>query len=262
MESKVNYKPLADQEFMRHFDLRMTYEQDADIWIPYLPTHSSWLSVQGSSIPTKTEGHPTALFQSSSIDRSGRNAFAAALMRYTMVDSYGQFLKNRSLAEPDAGRITKLTVIGRYHFHLALENSIAPDYVTEKVFDGLFAGAVPIYRGAPNFREFVPEGSFVDAAAFNGPKSLADYLHHLIQNPTDYAAYFAWRHKPLPPWLLEKTAKIETGPLLRLQRAVTSALKHGRRQKYEIPHYPFGLFTAIKSRVRPIKAWMRKLKGD
>ena len=155
---------------------------------------------------------------------------------------------------------TRRTVIGRYHFYLALENSIAPDYVTEKLFDALLAGTVPIYRGAPNFREFVPEGSFIDATTFNGPKSLADYLHHLVENPTDYAAYFAWRHKPLPPWLLEKTARIELEPLLRLQRTVTSALKHRRRQHYRIPHYPFGLFAAIKARARPIKAWVRKLK--
>jgi hypothetical protein len=260
MESKVNYKELADQEFMRHFDLRMTYEQDADIWTPYLPSHSTWLSIKRSSIPKKTESHPTALFRSDPIDRSGRNAFAAALMRYTMVDSYGKFLKNRSVAEPDVGSSTKLTVIGRYHFYLALENSIAPDYVTEKIFDALLAGTVPIYRGAPNFREFVPEGSFIDATTFNGPKSLAEYLHHLVENPTDYAAYFAWRHKPLLPSLLEKTARIELEPFIRLQRIVTKALKERRRQHYEIPHYPFGLFAAIKARLRPIKARVRKLR--
>jgi alpha-1,3-fucosyltransferase 10 len=133
MESKVNYKQLADQEFTRHFDLRMTYEQDADIWVPYLPRSSTWLSIQGSSIPKKIESHPTALFRSDPIDRCGRNAFAVALMRYTKVDSYGKFLKNRSLAESDLGWSTRLTVMSRYHFYLALENSIAPDYVTEKI---------------------------------------------------------------------------------------------------------------------------------
>jgi hypothetical protein len=48
--------------------------------------------------------------------------------------------------------------------------------------------------------------------------------------------------------------------VLRLQRAVTIALKDGRRPKYEIPHYPFGLFGAIKSRLRPVRAWLRKRK--
>jgi hypothetical protein len=259
-ESKVNCKQLADPEFMHHFDLRMTYEQDADIWTPYLPGRSTWLSIQSSSIPKKTESHPTALFRSDPIDRCGRNAFALALMRYTKVDSYGKFLKNRTLAEPDVGWSTRLTVIGRYYFYLALENSIAPDYVTEKIFDALLAGTVPIYRGAPNCRELVPEGSFIDATTFNGPKSLADYLHHLVENPTDYAAYFAWRHKPLSPSLLEKTARMELEPLLRLQRIVAKGLTdRRRRQRYEIPHYPFGLFSAIKARMRKLKARVRKL---
>jgi hypothetical protein len=109
----------------------------------------------------------------------------------------------------------------------------------------------------------VPEGSFIDATTFNGPKSLADYLHRLVENPTDYAAYFAWRHKPLPPSLLEKTARIELEPLLQLQCIVAKRLTNRRRrQHHEIPHYPFGLFAAIKAWVRPIKAWVRKFKEN
>lgn len=79
MESEVNHKQLADREFMRHFDLRMTHQQDADIWTPCLPGRSTWLSIQGSSIRKKTERHPTGLFRSDPIDRSGQNAFACAL---------------------------------------------------------------------------------------------------------------------------------------------------------------------------------------
>src|SRR5262249_46331338 len=43
-ESNVNYPELRDPAFMRHFDLRMTYERDADIWAPYLPGYSTWTS--------------------------------------------------------------------------------------------------------------------------------------------------------------------------------------------------------------------------
>ncbi len=252
MESKENYGRLADPEFMRHFDLRMTYEQDADIWAPYLPRRSIWLSIQQSSIPIKTESRPTALFRSAPLDRSGRNAFAFELMRYTMVDSYGRFLNNRSLPKSDTGEGTRLAVIGRHHFYLALENSICPDYVTEKMFDALLAGTVPIYRGAPNCREFVPEGSFIDATLFDGPKSLADYLHDLVANPAAYAAYFAWRQKPLPPSLMEKTARIEEGVFYRLQRAVAAKLEHRTRSGYRLPRYPFGLVAAAKAGVRKI----------
>ena len=44
----------------------------------------------------------------------------------------------------------------RYKYCIAIENSIAQDYVTEKVYDALAAGCVPIYLGAPNIADFVP----------------------------------------------------------------------------------------------------------
>ena len=37
-----------------------------------------------------------------------------------------------------------------------MENIELMDYVTEKVYDAYFAGAVPIYLGAPNVVEFLP----------------------------------------------------------------------------------------------------------
>jgi hypothetical protein len=37
-----------------------------------------------------------------------------------------------------------------------MENSIAYDYVSEKVLDALRAGCIPIYLGAPNVRSFLP----------------------------------------------------------------------------------------------------------
>ncbi len=45
---------------------------------------------------------------------------------------------------------SSISIISKYFFHLALENSAAPDYVTEKVYLALMAGAVPVYSGAPD----------------------------------------------------------------------------------------------------------------
>lgn len=35
------------------------------------------------------------------------------------------------------------------------------DYVTEKVYNGLAAGTLPVYWGADNVDDFVPKGSVV-----------------------------------------------------------------------------------------------------
>jgi hypothetical protein len=47
-------------------------------------------------------------------------------------------------------------------FGLAIENTRDPDYITEKLFEVLESGAVPVYLGAPNWREFVPFSGMYD----------------------------------------------------------------------------------------------------
>lgn len=48
--------------------------------------------------------------------------------------------------EPGGGR-QKTKLLRSYRFSLAFENSETPDYITEKFFDALMAGAVPVYLG-------------------------------------------------------------------------------------------------------------------
>ena len=41
-----------------------------------------------------------------------------------------------------------------YKYHLALENSVIPDYWTEKLADSLLAWCKPIYYGCPNINDY------------------------------------------------------------------------------------------------------------
>ena len=215
-ESKVNYPRLANPVYLRQFDLIMTYEQHADVWTPYLPRLHDWSSMLARPVPEKTEAAPLVMFQSADVDQSGRTELVTELFRYVRIDSYGSLFRNRRLAGPDTGHNSKLNTVARYHFCLALENSIAPDYVTEKIFDALRAGSVPVYLGAPNVRDFVPQASFIDVNAHGGSRGLARYLNHLAASPDEYASYHAWRKQPLPPALLSRIASVETEAFCRL----------------------------------------------
>lgn len=43
--------------------------------------------------------------------------------------------------------------------------------MTEKFFNPLLAGTVPVYLGAPNIREFAPgENCFLDICTFDSPE--------------------------------------------------------------------------------------------
>ena len=79
-----------------------------------------------------------------------------------------------------------MDVIRQYRFLIAFENSDCYDYVTEKVFDGLNAGAIPIYMGAPNIRDYVPDHSVIFAADFQSPASLVRYIKLVDSNPDLY----------------------------------------------------------------------------
>jgi hypothetical protein len=198
MESAVNYPELSDPAFMRQFEITMTYRRDATIWCPYFGPEIA-TALLAPPRP-KTESSPVVYFRSRTIDRCGRTAYTAALMRRVKVDSYGGVLHNRDLPEPDRGWETLLAVTARYKFALVLENSIAEDYVSEKLFYALMSGSVPVYRGAPNISVYAPaDRCFINAADFAGPAELAAYLNWLNEHDEAYQEYLAWKDKGLSP---------------------------------------------------------------
>lgn len=246
MESAVNYPRMVDPGVLRHVDLRVTYETAAEIWSPYLPRAQVWAAALSNPPAAKTESAPLVMFQSANIDASNRNAFSRELMHHIAVDSFGRVHRTRQL-ERDNGRQTKLETIARYHFCLGLENSIAPGYVTEKLYDPLLAGTIPVYRGAPDAAELAPGYSFIDADAYGGPAGLAEYLRHLLRNPAEYQRYFEWRERPLPEWLIGKMHLAATSPWIRLLERLGSAPVKPRQGW---PRFPLGRRAGLLAKSR------------
>lgn len=72
---------------------------------------------------------------------------------------------------------SKQPVMCQYRFCYCFENFSGPSgWITEKLFDALFAGTVPVYWGADNVREHVPADCFIDASQFGDAASLDAYL--------------------------------------------------------------------------------------
>ena len=120
-----------------------------------------------------------------------RVRFFERLSRYKRVDSGGRLLNNIGGAVAD-----KLAFIRDYKFTIAFENSARPGYVSEKIFDPLLVGSVPIYWGhAWVERDFAP-GCFVDAGRFRKLDDLVDYI---VALDTDDELYLELlRTPPLP----------------------------------------------------------------
>ena len=128
---------------MRHFDLTMTYRLDLDIVAPYLD--SGCRERLRTRPAEKDDAKLVNAFVSSPYNRSRRIEFMVQLMAQIDVHFYGKLFRNRRI-EGDKGSETKLETIKTYKFTLALENAIAKDYVTEKFYDPLIAGSVPVRR--------------------------------------------------------------------------------------------------------------------
>ena len=192
MESRVTCPPLRDDGLMATFDVTMTCERTSDVWCPYFgPRHVAGYERMPAP-PAAPATNPAVWLCSSSLDRSGRVAYAAELMDHVAVDSYGSVLRNRP--ERVEGGAARLELYRRYRFTLAFENSYSPDYVTEKLFDPLLVGSVPVYRGTGTVADLAPHpNSYIDARDFASPAELGRYLTHLAAHEEEYEAYRAWR---------------------------------------------------------------------
>lgn len=62
---------------------------------------------------------------------------------------------------------SKYEVLSRYRFSLCFENMEMTGYMTEKLFDCLYAGAIPIYLGPPNVASLIPAEAYIDCRAYS-----------------------------------------------------------------------------------------------
>lgn len=205
---------LRNRQFMRQFDYTMTYRLDSDFWWPYIWPEMVDRLLDPPWVPQKSEH--AVCFISGAFNVSYREEYVRALMRHMPVHSYGKLMRNRTLPE-DIGRVTKLETIARYRFTLAFENSVAEDYVSEKFFDPLLVGSVPVYLGAKTIDRFSPaDRCYINVADFPGPHALASYLCRLADHPDEYGEYLTWKERPLRPAFVHMAAQQRIHPVGRL----------------------------------------------
>ena len=220
MECEAHYGWQYDPEILGLFDIMGTYKLDSDIPVPYIyPVYLKLLKRK----PVRKKALVNA-FISSDFDQSKRIPYLRELMSYINVHSYGKILNNQSLSR-DKGILTKQKIISRYKFSIAFENAIAKDYVTEKFFDPLIAGSVPVYLGAPNVEELAPaDRCYINVHDFPSVRALADYLLDLENDHDRYAEYLAWKKAPLRNGFILKANSLEMNPLVRLCHLLQSKL--------------------------------------
>ena len=221
LESRVTCEAFGDPRARQRCDLMMSHERSADVFTPYF----SLPSLQGFRRPPQAHREPIAVahLQSNPYDACGRNRYVFELMRRIKVDSCGRSMRTCE-CEVGPGFEGRVALMRRYKFTLAMENSISPDYVSDKFFDPLTVGSVPVYRGTADVRHLAPSPDcYIDAADFDSPAELAAHLRHLDADERAYAKLHAWRQREFSPAFQELIERIREPTFVRLADAVRRA---------------------------------------
>lgn len=171
------------------FNLTMTYRADSDIFLPYgyLVTRLHPHANAPHTRPRRL--HLLAWVISNWSESQARVAYYRRLVNYVGVDVLGR----AGVPLPEDSTVVR--TVRRYLFYLALENSQHTDYITEKLWNSLLAGAVPVVFGPPreNYERFLPPEAFIHVDDFPSPRLLAQYLLLLRRSPALLQRHLAWR---------------------------------------------------------------------
>lgn len=198
-----------DPNFMKKFDYTATYELNSTV--PVITVHGQYQASYYHEAEKLTFhqkdgfGESNALAAFISNCNPARLELLVSLSQYMPVHSYGGCMRNRTEPQLDttSRNANKRKILQRYKFYLAFENSVVDDYVTEKVFDGLLGGTLPVYRGTPSIDKFMPYSlqhpAVIKLSDFKDMRELSEYLNHLANNETAYESYFRWKQlEPSP----------------------------------------------------------------
>lgn len=124
---------------------------------------------------------------------SEREFYADDLSKYIDVQIKGRCGNTDRQDCPKGDHTCVRHFIPNSKFYLAFENSYCKDYYSEKIAKATIYNVIPIVLGAANYTTFLPPHSYIDVEDYASAKDLAEYLHYLNRNHTEYLSYFWWQ---------------------------------------------------------------------
>ncbi|KAG0314574.1 hypothetical protein BGZ99_008054 [Dissophora globulifera] len=114
---------------------------------------------------------------------NNRRDIMAKLIDAGVVHSYGNCLRNNEMPEgiqdsPKSWEKTKQ------------KNSNCVTYVTEKFYDVIAAGVIPVYMGASDIADYVPAGSYINLKDFEDTAELIEFMRTV-----DRSQFFRWKEE-------------------------------------------------------------------
>ena len=194
-ENPIYTPSLHNPNFMGHFNYSATYRLDSDFPCPEfvkpnLDPPVPFQEKKGLVVAVLSNCEPV------------RTKYLTELMKHIQVDSYGACLRNKMGLIPRINRTSRHAVMELqrgYKFAVVFPNADCDFYMTEKIYNALSAGAVPIWLGTDGIDEVLKWGNLKHAVIkvkdFASPKALAEFLLKLAENEAEYNKYLKWKYE-------------------------------------------------------------------
>ena len=180
------------------YDIRVSYRRNSTIPLPFFCKGNKILrmiEMGQSDVPVGRKNLVVGII--SNCESEWRNKYITELMDYVHIDQWGKcfnntvdnFWKNRRARNNEEPKTYFLTE-NTYKFLVSFENTVDPDYISEKIFDGYLTRTIPIFYGDKAVYEFSPANHSLINASNYTPKELAEMIKRIGNNDTLYSEFF------------------------------------------------------------------------
>ena len=119
------------------------------------------------------------------VTASKREIYVKMMQKYVNIDVFGKCSNRYCSRNTDCEK----SIAKKYFFYISFENSLCKDYITEKEYSWFSEDIITVVRGGRNYREHLPEGTYIDAGDFKSPAQLAYFLRDLANDEDRYIGY-------------------------------------------------------------------------
>ncbi|KAK5576349.1 hypothetical protein RB653_007490 [Dictyostelium firmibasis] len=214
--SKSQYSILSNKPYNELMDIDISYinsDNNLDITLACPPNISFSIDDTTNLLLKKHNDfekrkNSTIFISSNCIDglSLSRTNLVNELSKIIKIESLGNCLNNNKnkgeyknlKSKEDLGTINSrieynMEIYKGFKFVICFENENSTNYVTEKVYTALYAGAIPIWMGAKNIDQYVPTGSIINGNEFNSILEIGEHVKSILDGKIDYQRYFNWK---------------------------------------------------------------------
>ena len=201
MESITNYPQHGYENAKSTHRIVMNTQLISDIPLHYNNWEYQYLR------PIVHENKPELAMASAFISNCGAQSFRlqaieALIANNVTIEQYGNCGRTKEARDGN----DKIATIARHIFTLAFENSEEEDYVTEKFFQALEAGTVPVSLGAPNIDDYAPQPeTYLHLRTLEDVPRVASRMREIANTPSLYRHYLRYKTEGLSDKFLALT---------------------------------------------------------